>query len=97
MELVIPAIVILVGNLFSGGYGSRRWKYVTALFGWVGGVAGALGLLFTVLEAFGVEPRIGRFFFYVSAFCVLQALSRDYERWLKPLVERWIAARNRKG
>ena len=45
MEYVIPAAIVLFGNVFSGSRGSRQWETVTALFGWVAGIAGALWLL----------------------------------------------------
>ena len=99
MEVVVPAVVILVGNLFSGNPGSGRWEYITALFGWVGAVSWALWIVSLVVGPFLMPTESGRgvaeFLYLVGAFCVLQALSRDYERWFKPLVDRYMKIRNR--
>ena len=90
MELIIPAVIVFIGNVFSGSRGSLRWQYVTALFGWTAGTALLLwfvGLFF--LPEFWTQEIL----FPIWVFCLLQALTRDYEKILKPVVERWFKGR----
>lgn len=83
LEYVGPAIVVLVGNLLSGPPGSRSYEVVTAMFGYA-----SVGIL--VLWGLGALVGVEGFREYAvptASFCLLQALSRDYERLLRPLVD----------
>ena len=90
MEYIIPAVIIFVGNLFSGSPGSRPWELISATFGWVGGTALLLWLVFSVV---GSEFWARQIFFPVGALCLVQILSRDGLRILKPLADRWLKGR----
>ena len=79
---IVPAVVILVANLFSGRHGSVRWETVTAVFGWGAGI----GLLAAVASTvFASTSPMTAYLWQVAAFCLLTALSRDYEKLLRPL------------
>ena len=91
MEYLIPAVIVFIGNVFSGSPGSRQWQVVSALFGW-GAVAGMsiwLVCLFT-----GSEFWARQICFPIWVFCVLQLLSRDYLGIVKPIADRWVKRRN---
>ena len=92
MEYIIPAVVILIGNLFSGAPGSNNWQNVTALFGWGSCISLAAWFVvsFTSLASWGHEYLVP-----VFGFCLLQALTRDYERLLKPCFDRWFRIRKK--
>ncbi len=79
---IVPAVIILVANLLSGKHTSLRWEYVTAIFGW-----GAVISLpaFLVVIIFFPGSSIANYLGQIAGFCTLTALSRDYERILKPL------------
>jgi hypothetical protein len=79
---IVPAVVILVANLLSGRHASLRWETVTAVFGWGAGVSMAALL---VAGIFARDSAITEYLLQVSAFCLLTALSRDYEKILRPL------------
>lgn len=88
-EYLIPATVIVVGNLFSGPPGSRSWEIVTAVFGWATIVCVILSM---AAYALGADRLLEAILLPAAAFSLIQALSRDYERILQP-VKNWIAAR----
>ena len=79
---IVPAVVVLVANLLSGRHGSIRWETVTAIFGW-GIAAGIAGFVFA--SVFASDSAMSRYFAQIAGFCLLTALSRDYERILWPL------------
>lgn len=79
---IVPAVVVLVANIFSGRHGSGRWETVTALFGWTAGISLAALLLAIV---FVRDSVITEFLAQIMAFSLLTALSRDYEKILRPL------------
>jgi hypothetical protein len=85
MELssqIVPAIVVLVANLLSGRHASLRWETVTAIFGW--GAAFSIVAL-VIASIFAPDSVIREYLVQIAAFCLLTALSRDYERILRPL------------
>lgn len=82
MSQVVPAALVLAANLLSGPHSSLRWAYVTAVFGW-GACIGFAGFLLAYI-AFP-STSAGTYFMQFFAFCLLTALSRDYERILRPL------------
>ena len=82
LSQVIPAVVVLAANLMSGPHASLRWEYVTAVFGWGAGIC-LVGFLFVHI-AFP-SSSVGTYLFQLFSFCLLTALSRDYERILRPL------------
>ena len=91
MDLIIPSIIVFVGNVFSGSPESRRWAVVTALFGWAGGLAGALWLTSLIL---GSEFWARHIFFPIFVLSLVQVLSRDGLRILKPQVDQWFNRHN---
>ena len=88
---VVAAITILVSNLFSGHPGSRRWEVITALFGYTAGISVVLVMIFPLESIFPTSVGgVREVLISTGFFCMLQALTRDYERILKPLVSGWI-------
>lgn len=82
---IVPAVIVLVGNLLSGKHGSSRWEKVTAVFGWVA----AVSLIAYFLAAMFFPGSIAKdFLLQILCFSLLTALSRDYERILHPLFNR---------
>jgi hypothetical protein len=82
---LVPAIVLLAANLMSGRHGSLRWERVTAIFGWM---TGAELIVFLTVSAFASNSALKGYLFQVAAFSLLTAMSRDYEKLLRPLF-RW--------
>lgn len=82
---VIPAVVVIAANLLSGKHESVRWELVTAFFGW--GAAISLVLL-AILAIFAPGSLAVAYSWQLFIFCLLTALSRDYEKLLRPLF-RW--------
>lgn len=79
---VVPAVIILIANLLSGKHSSLRWEYVTAIFGW--------GTCISILAYFAVtiifpDSSVSAYLIQVAGFCLITALSRDYERILRPI------------
>lgn len=79
---VVPAAIILIANLLSGKHSSLRWEYVTATFGWSAGIS-LSAYLFVI--TFTTGSSIAPYLIQIAAFCLVTALSRDYERILRPL------------
>lgn len=79
---IVPALVILVSNLLSGKHSSLRWEYVTAIFGWGAGLG--LGVFLVVVIVFP-DSSAKLYLGQLAAFCLITALSRDYEKLLRPL------------
>ena len=79
---IVPALVVLVANVLSGRHGSARWERVTALFGWTAGISLA-ALLVAIISV--RDSVITEFLAQIMAFSLLTALSRDYEKILRPL------------
>ena len=78
---IVPAVIILVANLSSGKHGSLRWETVTAIFGWSAAISFIAFLVATIL---GYGSWAKDYLLQVLGFCLLTALSRDYERILRP-------------
>ena len=80
---IVPAIIILIANLMSGQHSSLRWETVTAIFGW-----GTFVALFCVILFSTVIPNTTAqaYAIQVAGFCLLTALTRDYEKILYPLM-----------
>lgn len=74
---VIPAVIIVLTNVFGGDHGTRRYEITTACFGWTAAVSLTLAL-FTG----------HRFAIDLALFSLIAALSRDYERILRRLFKR---------
>lgn len=79
---VVPALIILIANLLSGPHSSLRWEWVTAVFGCGTLVFVFLGLIGSLVP---MANDYSLFFFQAAGFCLLTALSRDYEKILRPL------------
>jgi hypothetical protein len=79
---VVPAAIIIAANLLSGKHSSLRWESITAIFGWGAGIS---LLAFVLAIIFFPSSSIGTYFGQIAGFCLITALSRDYERILRPL------------
>lgn len=79
---IVPAVILLVANLLSGKHGSLRWETVTAIFGWAATISLIAFLAVTILAS---DSSTKDYLFQIFGFCLLTALSRDYERILHPL------------
>ena len=80
---IVPAVVILAANLLSGKHGSHRYEAVTALFGWT--FAATLPIVLVLAFFPSLQPARG-YVYQVATFSILTALSRDYEKVLRPLL-----------
>lgn len=94
MEFIGPAAIVLFGNLFSGKYGSKRWEFVTACYGWLtvlSIVAYMIGLFAVIFTDLGVSKEtFNSYMVPIIGFAMMQALSRDYEKILRPFFDRWL-------
>ena len=79
---LIPAVIILFANLLGGDHESKRWEIVTAMFGWTSGCSFILYFIASILYPDSVALD---YLLQLFGFSLLAALSRDYERILKPL------------
>lgn len=79
---LIPAVIILFANLLGGDHEFKRWEIVTAMFGWAAGCSFILYLIVSILYP---ETVALDYLLQLFGFSLLAALSRDYERILKPL------------
>lgn len=79
---IVPAVIVLMANILSGKHGSLRWETVTAIFGWSALVSLIAFLSVTVLAN---DSSAKYYLLQIFGFCLLTALSRDYERILHPL------------
>ena len=80
---LIPAIVIIFANLMSGKQGSREWEVVTAIFGWTA----CLSLILYVFSIY-LFPEFSIYLTQLFGFSLISALSRDYEKILKPFFKK---------
>ena len=99
-DQIIPAIIVLVGNIFGGPHGSRRWEIVTAAFGWTALVAVLLWVLLEIAvylsAAIGTGIDLGdmgreivrKYLLQTFGFALLSAITRDYEKMLFPFFNR---------
>ena len=92
---IVAAIVILISNLISDRSGSRRWETITAVFGYTAAISMMLLIFFSFASIFSIRLMREAHEVLISMcfFCMLQALTRDYERILKPLVNDWFERR----
>jgi hypothetical protein len=81
-DQIVPALVLLASNLMSGRHGSPRYEGWTAVFGWI---TAATFLAAVVVTAVAPQSLIKAYLYQISGFCLLTALSRDYEKILRPL------------
>ena len=79
---IVPSAIILIANLLSGKPGSLRWETVTAIFGWTA-IISLIGFL--IIQIFVPYNPIKDYVLQICGFSLLTALSRDYERILRPL------------
>lgn len=85
MELstqIVPAVIILVANLLSGRHGSLRWETVTAVFGWAAVIS---FVLFLIIKMVSCDSLANGYLLQIFGFCLLTALTRDYERILRSI------------
>jgi uncharacterized membrane protein YuzA (DUF378 family) len=79
---IVPAVIVLIANLLSGKHGSLRWETVTAIFGWAAAISIVAFLLVTILAH---DSAAKDYLLQLFGFCLLTALSRDYERIFRPI------------
>lgn len=77
---VIPAFFVMFANLAGGEHGSEKYEVWTAIFGWTAGVSMVL-----VFLSLWIWPIATPYLIQISGFSLLTALTRDYEKLLKPL------------
>jgi hypothetical protein len=82
LEQIVPAVIILVANLMSGPHTSFRWETVTAIFGWTA-AASMIALIATSILL--GHTAATSYLLQLTGFSLLTALSRDYEKILRPL------------
>lgn len=79
---IVPAIIILVTNLMSGKHSTLQWEVVTAVFGWSFLIC-TIGYILVVY--INPESIVVTYLLQIAGFCLITALSRDYEKILRPL------------
>ncbi len=88
--ILIPSIVILIANIFSDKHGSYRYECVTAIFGWTVVLSFALYIFVTLIllfHSFSWIQNCKQPLLTIFYFCIITALSRDYEKILKLLID----------
>ena len=80
MTQIVPAVIVMLANLAGGSHESPKYEIWTAVFGWTFCVSIVLAFLSGWIWA-GATPYL----LQVSGFSLLTALTRDYEKILKPL------------
>lgn len=87
--ILVPSLIILIANIFSGNYGSYRYECITALFGWTACISLVLYLLVLLFLVFFPSAWLQygkQLLLAVFYFSIITAISRDYEKILKPFV-----------
>lgn len=90
LEYLIPAVIILLSNLFSDHPGGLRWEAVTALFGWSAIISLITYISFSLFSFWipEIAEKAKPYCLEILIFTLIAALSRDYERMLKPIFKR---------
>ena len=83
---IVPAIVIVLCNVYGGEPGTHQYQFTTAWFGWMA-VATMLPALFMP----------GSLVCDVFLFSLIAALSRDYEPTLRSVRDNWNRRRENRG
>ncbi len=81
MDHLIPAIIILISNLFSGDHNSRSYEIVTAIFGAFSAIT--FILIFIPIFSNIIPSKI---LIEIFGFSLITALARDYEKLIKKLI-----------
>ncbi len=76
---IVPALVVILANLAGGSHESPKYEIWTAIFGWMASVS-----LILVFLSGWLWPEAQPYLLQVSGFSLLTALTRDYEKILKP-------------
>jgi len=84
MDQVVPAAIIVFANVLSGPHSSLRWEFVTAIFAWTASITVFFWFSFSLLGF----AALANFSLQLFSFALLTAISRDYERLLKPLFDK---------
>lgn len=72
LEYIVPAVIIVLCNVFHGDPNQRSYEIITACFGWC------------IVPAMIFYLFIGNeVAFQITMFCMIAAFSRDYEKTLK--------------
>ena len=83
MTQIVPAVIVMLANLAGGSHESPKYEIWTAVFGWTFCVSIVLAFLSGWIWAGATH-----YLLQVSGFSLLTALTRDYEKILKPLFNR---------
>lgn len=83
MTQIVPAVIVMLANLDGGNHESPKYEIWTAIFGWTAG----LSLILVFLSGY-LWPEAKPYLLQVSGFSLLTALTRDYEKLLKPFFNR---------
>lgn len=92
LGIIIPLFIILPANIFSYECGSKRYNFVTGIFGWATVIVLVIWLLLYFLQIIFVvnhynNPLLPRVLKILNQFWLLgiiTVVSRDYETILKP-------------
>ncbi len=76
---IVPALIVILANLAGGSHESPKYEIWTAIFGWMASVS-----LILVFLSGWLWPEAQPYLLQVSGFSLLTALTRDYEKILKP-------------
>ena len=76
---IVPAIILLIANVLSGKNVSLRWETVSAIFG-LSAIVSLIALIMVTIFVYDSSAKY--YLLQIFGFCLLTALSRDYERIL---------------
>ena len=76
---IVPALIVILANLAGGSHESPKYEIWTAIFGWMASVS-----LILVFLSGWFWPEAQPYLLQVSGFSLLTALTRDYEKILRP-------------
>jgi hypothetical protein len=91
-EIVIPSIIIAITNIFSHESGSDRYEQITAIFGYAAAIFLAVSLILSILTFVFLITKIPfqklviiqKITYQIFLLNAVTAISRDYEKILKP-------------
>ena len=94
MDYLIPATIIVIGDLFSGHPGSKRWELIIALFGLTGLVSIMLLVLPFTRTSSAIPSWVHEGLLSTAGYCLLPAVTRDWERIFKLAFRRSLGDEN---
>lgn len=93
---IVPTLIIFIANVFSDKHGSFRYEFISAIFGWVGGGCLLLALLLQIMQVITIFMSVKfpwisvvvKHLYEIAWFALLTVISRDYEKILKPIIDK---------